>query len=55
MGRSGIGLVLGAVAIGLAMAALHVEGTVGVGLGVGAVFALLVAWAVWPLREVGRN
>ena len=50
--RSGAGVVLVAVAIVLGIAALGVEGVAGSGLGVGATFALLVAWAVWPLRRL---
>ena len=39
----------------LATAALHLQGVVGVGLGIGSALALLVAWAVWPLRELARD
>ena len=46
---------LGAAAIVLGMVALHAEGTVQVGLGIAASFALLIAWAVWPLREIARD
>ena len=55
VGFRGSGLVLGAVAIILATAALHLQGVVGVGLGIGSALALLVAWAVWPLRELARD